>query len=453
LATIAHVGTERRPAAGAAAPESAERSERSTAWIRIAVTVAVIGIYASSLGVQRSLGPSAVVILASAMVYGVGTLFALARNPSPSYGARVATVIVDVILVTWWVQATGSVHSEFWTLYLIVMLAAAMRFRLVETVIVAVGVTVMFLAASVVAVDHLASGDLILRATVMVATAFALCVIARQRAEHRRERTDLRALADSRERELGDERAEVERLRRADVKRSEFVAIAAHEFRSPLAAILGVLGTLKVHGDVLERKVRDELLDGASAQAQRLARLVEDLLTISRIEDGELRLRMESVDPRSLLAEAEQASGTIGLVQVELHRCRDVRCDADAIVRVLTNLLDNARKYSPEGSRIVVSLSQHGDRVRFAVRDHGAGIPPDDREAIFERFRRLGDRRTQGSGLGLYISRGLVEAHGGTLTVGQAPEGGAEFAFDLPAESRSKRASVTEVTVGATGSD
>jgi len=162
---------------------------------------------------------------------------------------------------------------------------------------------------------------------------------------------------------------------------------------------------------------------------------------------------MESVEPRSLLAEAEQASATIGLVQVELHRCRRVRCDVDAIVRVLTNLLDNARKYSPQGSRIIVSLSQEGDRVRFAVRDHGAGIPPDDRETIFERFRRLGDRRTAGSGLGLYISRGLVEAHGGSLSVGQAPEGGAEFAFDLPAESRSKRASVTQVTVGANGAE
>jgi signal transduction histidine kinase len=429
------------------------RIERQTALIRIGVTAAVMAIYFSSIGIRRSLGPTAVIVLGLAAAYSLSCLVIVGARRGPSYHERVITLLIDILLVTTWIQATGGQHSEFWTLYLIVMLAAAMRFRLVETVIVAVGVTVMFLAASVVAVDHLASGDLILRATVMVATAFALCVIARQRAEHRRERTDLRALADSRERELGDERAEVERLRRADVKRSEFVAIAAHEFRSPLAAILGVLGTLKVHGDVLERKVRDELLDGASAQAQRLARLVEDLLTISRIEDGELRLRMESVDPRSLLAEAEQASGTIGLVQVELHRCRDVRCDADAIVRVLTNLLDNARKYSPEGSRIVVSLSQHGDRVRFAVRDHGAGIPPDDREAIFERFRRLGDRRTQGSGLGLYISRGLVEAHGGTLTVGQAPEGGAEFAFDLPAESRSKRASVTEVTVGATGSD
>jgi signal transduction histidine kinase len=452
MSTIAHADAA-NPSRSDRSDLRALRTERQTALIRIGVTAAVMAIYISSIGIRRSLGPTAVAVLGLAAAYSLGCLVIVATKRGPTYHQRVITLLIDILLVTTWIQATGGQHSEFWTLYLIVMLAAAMRFRLVETVIVAVGVTVMFLAASLLAVDHLESGDLILRATVMVATAFALGVIARQRAEHRRERTDLRALADTRERELGHERAEVERLRRADLKRSEFVAIAAHDFRSPLAAILGVLATLKVHGDVLEPKVREELIDGASAQAQRLARLVEDLLTVSRIEDGELRLRMESVEPRSLLAEAEQASATIGLVQVELHRCRRVRCDVDAIVRVLTNLLDNARKYSPQGSRIIVSLSQEGDRVRFAVRDHGAGIPPDDRETIFERFRRLGDRRTAGSGLGLYISRGLVEAHGGSLSVGQAPEGGAEFAFDLPAESRSKRASVTQVTVGANGAE
>ena len=261
----------------------------------------------------------------------------------------------------------------------------------------------------------------------------------------------LEALADARAEELGHERAEVQRLRVADMERSEFVAIAAHEFRTPLAAIIGVLSTLRVHGDVLEPEVRAELIDGASSQAERLSRLVDDLLTASRIEDGVLRLAVEATDPRTLISEAEHASGTVGQVHVDLLSVAPVLCDADGIVRVLTNLLDNARKYSPEGSRIDVSVVRHGDRVRFAVRDAGEGIPVEERTTVFERFRRLGGRHAPGAGLGLYISRGIVEAHGATLAIGDAPEGGAEFAFELPRASTSP--DVTGITVPDATSD
>jgi len=217
-----------------------------------------------------------------------------------------------------------------------------------------------------------------------------------------------------------------------DLARTEFVAVAAHEFRSPLAAIIGVLSTLKTHGEALQTYVRDELIDGASAQAERLARLVEDLLTISRIEDGVLRLSMEPVDARDLISDAVRSSGTAGRVHIQLGRVDPVVCDVDAVIRVLTNLLDNARKYSPEGAPIVLSLAQDDSQVRFSVRDAGEGVPEEDRLAIFERFRRREGSSKPGAGLGLYISRGLVEAHGGELSVSDAREGGAEFTFWLP---------------------
>jgi signal transduction histidine kinase len=431
---------------GLVAGGTALRSERSTALIRIGVTAAVMAIYAISLGIRRSLGPSALVVLSLAAVYSIGCLLFVSDDRGLTYLTRVATLLIDVLLVTLWIQATGGRRSEFWTLYLIVMVAAALRFRLFETLGVAVGVTVLHLTVTMIGVGGLSSSQLIFRPTVMIATAFAVGVLAYQRAEQRRERATLEVLAETTAHELGVERAEVERLRRVDLKRSEFVAIAAHEFRTPLAAIVGVLGTLKAHTDVLERDVREELIDGAAGQAERLARLVDDLLTVSRIEDGILLLTTEPADVRDLISDAQRASGTTGRVHVELRRVARVLCDADAIVRVLTNLLDNARKYSPEGSLIVVSVSQHGDRVRFAVRDRGAGIPIEDRAAIFERFRRLGDGRAPGAGLGLYISRGLVEAHAGTLVVGDAPEGGAEFSFELPAVRRG-RSAVTDITV------
>jgi signal transduction histidine kinase len=415
------------------------RSERSTALIRVGVTAAVMAIYVVSIGVRRSLGPAALVVLALAAVYSIGSLLLVSDERPPRYAARVTTLLVDVLLVTLWIQSTGGRQSEFWTLYLIVMVSAALRFRLFETLGVAVGVTVLHLAVTMGGMGGLPSSQLIFRPTVMIATAFAVGVLAYQRAEQRRERATLEVLAERRAVELGHERAEVERLRRVDVNRSEFVAIAAHEFRSPLAAIVGVLATLKAHQAVLEREVRDELIDGAAAQAERLSRLVEDLLTASRIEDGILRLHAETVEARDLVADAERASGTVGSVHVELHRVPPVECDPDAVVRVLTNLLDNARKYSPEGSPIAVAIERRGERVRFAVRDRGQGIAPEERALVFERFRRLGDRSTPGAGLGLYISRGIVEAHGGSLLVGDAPEGGAEFSFDLPVAGAARR--------------
>jgi signal transduction histidine kinase len=231
------------------------------------------------------------------------------------------------------------------------------------------------------------------------------------------------------------------------------VAVAAHEFRTPLAAVIGVLSTLKAHGTSLDEDVRIELIDGAQAQAERLARLVEDLLTASRIEDGVLRLHPEVVKPRALVAEAERASGAVGRLQVELRRADPIVCDSDAIVRVLTNLLDNACKYSPENAPIVISVSQDDKVVRFAVRDAGPGVRPEDRETVFERFRRLDGKGKPGAGLGLYISRGIVEAHGGRVTVGDSPEGGAEFAFTLPrvamTTASGSREGVTGITAAA----
>jgi signal transduction histidine kinase len=432
------------------------RSERSIALIRIVIIGAVMWIYLSSLGIQRSLGPSAIVILALSGVYGLVMLLGLVGEQLPSMRARVVTLIIDILLITLWVSATGGPRSEFWTLYLIVVVSAALRFRLFETLGVALGVTILHLSVTFAEDGGLERSQLIYRPALLIATGFAVGVLAYQRAVHRRERLALEMLAETRYVELGEERAEVARLRRVDLKRSEFVAVAAHEFRTPLAAVIGVLSTLKAHGDVLEQDVQDELIDGAQAQAERLARLVDDLLTASRIEDGVLRLHPERVKPRTLIADAERASGTVGRVNLDLHRVDPILCDADAIVRVLTNLLDNAKKYSPEDSPIGISVSQDDRVVRFAVRDAGPGVRPEDREAVFERFRRLGSNGKPGAGLGLYIMRGLVEAHGGQVTIGDAPEGGAEFTFTLPRGSyltaTAPDQGVTAVTVAASSS-
>lgn len=431
MTTIAQPVFAAREGIGGALGATSLRSERSIALIRLAIIGVVMWIYLSSLGIRRTLGPAAIVILALAGLYGLVSLVMLLGEQLPSWQTRFATLVVDILLITLWVQATGGPRSEFWTLYLIVVVSAALRFRLLETLGVALGLTVLHLSLAI-AQGGLARYQVIYRPSLMIATGFAVGVLAHQRAVHRRERLVLEELVETRGAQLGQERAEVDRLRRVDLKRSEFVAIAAHEFRTPLAAVIGVLSTLKTHGDVLEPSVKEELIDGAQAQAERLARLVDDLLTASRIEDGVLRLHREHVTVQELVADAQRASGIGDRVHVELGRVDPIACDADAIVRVLTNLLDNASKYSPEDGPIVIAVSQDRDTVRFAVRDSGPGIPAEERDAVFERFRRLGEGVKPGAGLGLYICRGLVEAHGGAVEIGDAREGGAEFAFTLP---------------------
>ena len=190
--------------------------------------------------------------------------------------------------------------------------------------------------------------------------------------------------------------------------------------------------------------MRDELIDGATVQTERLSRLVEELLTLSRIEDGVLRMSLVAADAEELVTEAARASSTKDRLTVQIDGDGAVVCDVDAVIRVLTNLLDNARKYSPAGTPITLVVSEETDRIRFVVRDAGPGIAASEREAIFERFRR-GDTTKPGSGLGLYISRGLIQAHGGELSVGRAPCGGSEFTFWLPRGAPGER----DVAVGS----
>jgi signal transduction histidine kinase len=406
------------------------RTKRTIAALRICVLAVVVVIFLGSAGIRSETGSAAVLILVGAGVYAFASLLISMRGEGSSIPGRGVTLALDVALVTAWVLATGGGESEFWTLYLIVIVAVALRFGIVETVGVALGLAVLNVIV-------LAQGDgvwtvRLYRPTLLLVAGFAVGVLSLQRVDQRQKRAEMEAIAESTARQLGRERAEVERLRAVDLARTEFVGVAAHELRTPLAAILGVLSTLKDHGAVIDDQVRVELIDGAESQAERLSRLVEDLLTVSRIQDGVLRLAMVPVAAADLIADAGRASGTRDRLRTHVEPTDPVVCDADAIVRVLTNLFDNARKYSPEGTPITVIVSADEQRVRFEVCDAGHGVAEPDREAIFERFHRADDSGAPGAGLGLYISRGLVRAHGGELDVGDAPEGGAAFWFWLP---------------------
>jgi len=405
------------------------RLERSIAVMRAVVAGVTAVVYVASLGVRRPASAYAVAVLAVAAVYALWMLLATPAERGGVFAA--GAVALDTGLVTLWCQATGAARSEFWALYVLIVIAAAMRFGLGQVLGLALAQSAVYVAV-MVASGGIRPAQLVFRVSMVVLAGLAVGALARRKRLAERGGRQAARRAEEASIELARQRSTVERLQELDAAKSEFVAIAAHELRSPLGAIRGVVETIRRVGDDVEPEVKAELLDGAAQQAARLSRLLDDLLTVSRIEAGSMPLRMGESLVEDLVLDAAQASGTDSLVSVSIRDVHSAVCDADRIVRVLANLLDNARKHSPGGAVIGVEVRAEGEWVRFAVRDQGVGVNESERDTIFERYRRIEESAVTGTGLGLFIARSLVEAHGGRIGVTGAPGGGAEFYFLIP---------------------
>lgn len=228
------------------------------------------------------------------------------------------------------------------------------------------------------------------------------------------------------------------RLREFDRLKDEFIAIVSHELRTPLTSVYGAAMTLENHELDDERK--RALLEIISTEAARLSRLLDDILWVSRLDSGRARPYITRLEPLQLAQDVVDATRTHlphGL-SVELQHdseSPDVAADPDKLRQVLVNLVENAVKYSREGT-IEVRLARGSDgTLRFSVRDEGPGIPPSQRERIFEKFYRLDPNMTQGvggTGLGLYICRELIQSMGGEIWVDSEPGRGSTFQFELP---------------------
>jgi PAS domain S-box-containing protein len=226
---------------------------------------------------------------------------------------------------------------------------------------------------------------------------------------------------------------EVEQLQR------DFVSIVSHELRAPLTAIKGFAKTLLMKDEELDAPTRREFLATVNEQAERLARLVDDLLQVSRIDAGRVRLDREDL---SLAGVVEELMGQFhsrwGARRFVVDLPPDlppVRADRAKLEEILINLIDNAIKYSPEGAPVRVAARPAGDEIEVAVEDRGIGIAPEDVAHLFEKFQRIVTPATRdigGTGLGLYIVKGLVEAHGGRVWVESVPGAGSTFCFTLP---------------------
>jgi signal transduction histidine kinase len=228
------------------------------------------------------------------------------------------------------------------------------------------------------------------------------------------------------------------RLRELDEMKSDFVAITSHELRTPLTAVRGFVDALRRRLDELSAEEIQEYLSIIHVQTDRLIRLVEDLLLISRIEAGKLTLVPEAVETSGLLASVRQGIGEgadrIAVVE-ETGMPASLVVDGQRLAQILTNLLVNALKFSPPDARVELRAgSRSPGTVTFAVRDGGSGIAPEEINVIFERFHQseASAGHSEGAGLGLYIARHLAEAMGGRIAVESNPGEGATFSVTMP---------------------
>jgi two-component system, OmpR family, phosphate regulon sensor histidine kinase PhoR len=234
---------------------------------------------------------------------------------------------------------------------------------------------------------------------------------------------------------------DVTELKRLEKVRQEFVANVSHELRTPLTAIKGYAETLR-DGGLRDPATAAEFVRVIHRHAERLRALIEDLLDLAAVEQGEARLRPAAVRVRAAVTQVE----TLVRPAAEARRqtfgidlpgdLPEILADRDRLAQVLTNLLDNAVKFTPEGGRVSLTARAEDGMVVLAVSDNGVGIPPADLPRVFERFYRVGrsrDRREGGTGLGLAIAKHLTQAMGGTIDVESAQGSGTTFRVTLPA--------------------
>ncbi len=229
--------------------------------------------------------------------------------------------------------------------------------------------------------------------------------------------------------------------RRANQLKSDFIANVSHELKTPLS-LIRMFGDILASGRTKTPESAREYAEIITRESERLSRLIDNVLDFARAERGKVAYDMKLGDLAEVLSRSlDFYRHHIDREHMKLHvhiapDLPPVLIDENAMTLVLLNLVDNAVKYAADGKELAVSLERAGDRVKLTVADKGPGIEPDERERIFERFyraRRVRGRAARGSGIGLAIVKHVAQAHGGEVTVENAPEGGSAFVVSLPA--------------------
>lgn len=233
---------------------------------------------------------------------------------------------------------------------------------------------------------------------------------------------------------------EIEELKKMEVFRREFLADVSHELKTPIFAAQGFIHTL-IDGAKDDPKTLDRFLNRAAKSIDGLDALVRDLVTLSQVEKGDLKMSFESIDLKLITEEifeqlehkAQSRGVNLKIKPKDLEKAW-VKADKQRITQVLTNLVDNAIKYGKDNGKIIVEIEEEKKHFHISVEDDGPGIPPEDLPRIFERFYRVDKSRsrdTGGTGLGLAIVKHILNAHHSKITVTSKIDKGTTFSFKL----------------------
>jgi PAS domain S-box-containing protein len=232
---------------------------------------------------------------------------------------------------------------------------------------------------------------------------------------------------------------DITRFRKAEEMKNTFISVISHELKTPVALIKGYAGTLRREDANWDEAAYQDALEVIEEEADRLTGLIENLLSASKLQAEGLRLAISEVDLLELATRSVERFRTqTDHHTLTLHFSPDfpiIQGDEIRLRQVLENLISNAIKYSPKGGQIDITGTFDDDEVTISVKDEGVGLLPDQLERVFERFYRVEDalsRSTQGTGLGLYLARAVIEAHGGRIWGESTPRQGATFSFSLP---------------------
>ncbi len=228
------------------------------------------------------------------------------------------------------------------------------------------------------------------------------------------------------------------KVQRLETVRRDFISNISHELRTPLASLKALTETLQ-NGALSDPEVGPRFLDRMVTEVDALTQMAQELVDLSRIESGQVKLELHTISPKKLLqSAADRMKMQAERAGLDLHvECRDdlpsLRVDQSRLEQVLVNLIHNAVKFTHPGGRVILLAESSDDAVQFAVKDSGIGIPADDVPRIFERFYRVDKSRTgSGTGLGLSIARHIIEAHSGKIWADSVEGRGSTFFFTIP---------------------
>jgi two-component system sensor histidine kinase KdpD len=237
--------------------------------------------------------------------------------------------------------------------------------------------------------------------------------------------------------QLAEEARQIKLLQAAEKLQNALLNSISHDLRTPLVSITGALTSLDEQSDSLDEENRRSLVITAREEAERLNRLVGNLLSMTRIESGAIKLNLEPGDIQDVIGTAlEQLGERAADHEIKVTVPEDfplIPMDFTLMVQVVVNLLENAVKYSPKGSVIEVTAFLRDDKAHLQIADRGVGIPPEDQTRVFDKFYRV--RRPEsvsGTGLGLSISKGIIEAHHGDIHAHSRAGGGTILHIELP---------------------